>query len=435
VTTGGNPDAPTLTATAVDRRSIRLSWNVPNNNGTPITGYDLRRWDPDLDNDDGAWEGDNLIAAGVTVTEFVDTDGADGLEAGTKYYYRIRAVPQNVDTNNAGEDEGRADEGWSAEDPDDAKVASATTHGEVPSVPQGFEAEVDGTTNTTINVMWTAPEDSGGSDITGYELRIWDSATSQWVAEATPAAADTSYPDEGLANGTTYYYILRAMNDDGPGPWTTYTSAPTGNATADAPELTATPASTTSIRLTWPVPNNNGADVTGYMLQRWEPDANGGANWGDAVTITGADQTLFLDTNLMPGTTYYYRMLTDATATEDSGYSTVVNAKTVEAAPGRPQSVTATADGENAIDISWAAPMSNGGNAIVHYRIEMWNSSSKSWTHVTTLAAAHTSYKHRGRTADTRYVYRVRAENRAPTNNGLGPWSTITSATTDPADE
>ena len=50
------------------------------------------------------------------------------------------------------------------------------------------------------------------------KLRIWDSATSQWVAEATPAAADISYADEGLANGTTYYYILRAMNDDGPGP-------------------------------------------------------------------------------------------------------------------------------------------------------------------------------------------------------------------------
>ena len=170
------------------------------------------------------------------------------------------------------------------------------------------------------------------------------------------------------------------------------------------------------------------------MLQRWDPErAVVGRTGVTAVTITGADQTLYLDTDLMPGTTYYYRMLTDATPA-DSGDSTVVNAKTVEAAPTRPLNVTATADGETAIDISWAAPMSNGGNAIVHYRIEMWNSSSKSWTHVTTLAAAHTSYKHRGRTEATRYVYRVRAENRAPTNNGLGPWSTIASATTDAAE-
>ena len=152
------------------------------------------------------------------------------------------------------------------------------------------------------------------------------------------------------------------------------------------------------------------------------------------VTITaGDDVTLHTDSDLAAGTTYYYRIL--AVPSTESDYSTVVSARTVEAAPSRPLNVTATADGETAIDIAWDAPMYNGGNAIVHYRIEMWNSSSKSWTRVTTLAAAHTTYKHRGRTEATRYVYRVRAENRAPTDNGLGPWSTIASATTDAAEE
>ena len=73
----------------------------------PSTGYDLRRWDPDPDNnadtDGGAWETANLIAAGVTVTEFVDIGndtndngvidgGEETLEAGTTYYYRVRAL-------------------------------------------------------------------------------------------------------------------------------------------------------------------------------------------------------------------------------------------------------------------------------------------------------------------------------------------------------
>ena len=80
-------------------------------------------------------------------------------------------------------------------------------------------------------------------------------------------------------------------------------------------------------------------------------------------------------------------------------------------------------------------PAKDGGNAIVHYHIEMWNTDTRSWTRVAVISATHTTYKHRGREAGTRYVYRVRAENRATTDNGLGPWSTITSATTEAADE
>ena len=33
-----------LTATATSRTSIDLSWTVPDDNGTPITGYELERW-------------------------------------------------------------------------------------------------------------------------------------------------------------------------------------------------------------------------------------------------------------------------------------------------------------------------------------------------------------------------------------------------------
>ena len=51
------------------------------------------------------------------------------------------------------------------------------------------------------------------------------------------------------------------------------------------------------------------------------------------------------------------------------------------------------------------------------------------------VPANRTSYKVTGLTEGTRYVYRLRAVNRAPTNNGLGLWSTMASATTVAADE
>ena len=68
------------------------------------------------------------------MTEFTDTE----LAPGTKFYYRVRALPQ-VDTDADGSN---ADEGWSSTTRDGG--ASDTTHGDVPSVPQNV-VEGDGT--------------------------------------------------------------------------------------------------------------------------------------------------------------------------------------------------------------------------------------------------------------------------------------------------
>ena len=70
------------------------------------------------------------------------------------------------------------------------------------------------------------------------------------------------YPDMNLAAGSTFYYVLRAKNSQGDGPWSTYVTAETIDGSApDAPVLTATTVDTSSIRLTWPIPNDNGVDI------------------------------------------------------------------------------------------------------------------------------------------------------------------------------
>jgi hypothetical protein len=405
---------------------------VPNNNGTPITGYELQR----RDSDDADWGTDSLLPQDANnVTEFVDrgTD-SDPLVAGETYYYRVRAMPQSVSLD---DDDLTTDEGWSSEDKDDA--ASETIPGDVPGLPASFGALVDGTTDTTINVTWTPPTITGGSEITGYEIRIWDTGSRQWVLEASPGKDDRTYPDEGLDNGTTYYYILRAKNSQGNGPWTSYDSADTGDAAPDAPVLTAMATGIKEIRLTWTVPNDNGMAITGYVLQRWNDASDPPAWTGDLLDVSQGEGsiTLFMDSGsdtiadpaLEPGKTYFYRIQTVPTG----AWSAVDSATTIADSPARP-TLTAEADGENAIDLTWAAPDS-GGNAIVRYELESWNTDTRQWASVTSaLSATSTSYKHSGLDAGTRNIYRLRAVNRAPTNSGLGDWSTIASATTDAAE-
>ena len=119
---------------------------------------------------------------------------------------------------------------WSGDTPDNSTTgaASAFTAGATPNAPllsEGIRGNnLCGNTSTSITVKWTAllEADQGGSKLTGYELRVWDSATGQWVPVATTAADAEEYEHEDLAPGTKYYYILRAVNSQGPGDWSDF---------------------------------------------------------------------------------------------------------------------------------------------------------------------------------------------------------------------
>ena len=282
------PAAPMLTATALGMDEILLEWTIPQDNGTEIGGFSIQQWNPDGDGGVGAWD---------TTTNLLDNlDNDDekpgltlhtvmGLMAGIKHYYRIQALPTGD---------------WS----EMADAASATTVAGVPAKPERPTLVVGtGDDAGSITVSWVQDPllETGGSDITGYELRVWDG--SAWALEANPAADETSYKDDDLAPGKRYHYILSAINMIGYGPWSDDGSAVTAPGVPDAPMLTATATGRDSIQLTWTVPDANGATITGYELQKW---ANG--SWDANLLETGDTVTEYVDTMLMAGTKYYYRV-------------------------------------------------------------------------------------------------------------------------------
>ena len=175
-----------------------------------------------------------------------------------------------------------------------------TTDTGVPSRPATFTAmtNVDNESAVVegeILLTWTAPGSTGddegsdgGSKITGYDINILDVSTRNWVSEASMALDDITttrdgegvvtgynYVDEDLELGKTYYYILRAVNSVGNGPWTSFRAAVSGAGLPDAPVLTATATGRDSISLSWTVPDDNGTPINGYQIDRW----NGTTAW------------------------------------------------------------------------------------------------------------------------------------------------------------
>ena len=97
-------------------------------------------------------------------------------------------------------------------------------------------------------------------------------------------------------------------------------------------------------------------------------------------------------------------------------------------APNAPTGLTATASGADTINLSWTAPVDNGGSVITGYKIEVSTDSETTWSDlVANTAATTTTYEHTGLAASTTRHYRVSAINSIGTGTTA---SDVASATT-----
>ena len=102
--------------------------------------------------------------------------------------------------------------------------------------------------------------------------------------------------------------------------------------------------------------------------------------------------------------------------------------KLVEPAPTVPGApvLTATANGQTQIDLSWTVP-DTGGRSLDKYSVDVSADGGTTWSPLADTSATITTYSHTGLTAGTTRHYRVAAVNTI----GTGAWSNVANATTD----
>ena len=313
------------------------------------------------------------------------------LKAGVTYSYRIRTSG------------GISGLPWPRSPPMKMKIAdadaSAKTASTAPTAAPVWTPDVVLDANIeddAITLEWTALMDdvvtTGGEDITGYELNVWDGA--KWVLKYNAAVDETSYQDENLAPNTTYYYALRARNSIGAGPWSEVRGVTTDPGTPDTPVLTATAASGSSIDLSWTVPDDNGATIVGYQLQRWA-----GGTWpaveGSRGMVDNTDTvTEYTDGELLlePGTKYYYRIRaltgSDAGSAWSAANTSTRGAKPLPPRMGmfrdnlwRPTSEVRKNSTATSVTIGqWVLTDDDtGGSAITGYKVQIWDGDNSRW--------------------------------------------------------
>jgi hypothetical protein len=128
--------------------------------------------------------------------------------------------------------------------------------------------------NASATVTWTPPGSNGGSAVTGYSVRVVNSAGTQVGALRPADASATSLLVTGLTNGTAYRFQVAATNIVGTGPYSALSNAvtPGSTATVPGPPVIGTPSQgavggeLTAIARWTPPASNGGSAITGYRV-------------------------------------------------------------------------------------------------------------------------------------------------------------------------
>ena len=386
-------NAPIFTDGTSTTRSVAENTTASTNIGTAIAATDA----------DG---GDTLryTLGGTDMASFaiVSTSGqlqtSAAMDFETKSSY---AVTVSVSDGNGGSDS-------------ISVTITVTDVNEQPGWPAAPSVGATANSDTSLDVSWTAPGLNGGPAITGYHLQYRQGTSGPWT-NGPQNVSGTSTAITGLTAGTSYQVQVRALNGETPSDWSPAGTGTTTAAANNAPifaEGTSTKrrvaentAAITNIGVVVAARDADSGDTLRYTL---------GGTDAASFAIVSASGQLQTSAALDFETKSSYAVtvsVSDGNGGSDSIDVTIIVTDVAEkpATPAAP-TVSATANSDTSLDVSWTAPGRNGGPAITGYNLRYRQGTSGSWTNGPQNVSG-TSTMITGLTAGTSYQVQVRALN------------------------
>ena len=210
------PTAPTGLSATAGNAQVALSWNA----STGATSYHVKRATTS--------GGPYTQIAAPTSNSYTDTSAANGMT----YYYVVSALDSTGESANSAQVS--------------ATLAATAT---APSAPAGLKATSG---NAQVALSWTA-----STGATSYHVKRATTSGGPYTQVAAPTT--TTYTDTSVTNGTSYYYVVSALDSTGE--------------SANSAQVTGSPATASSI---------SGLHVSGNQIFN-------GAN--QVVTLRGVDKS------------------------------------------------------------------------------------------------------------------------------------------------
>jgi fibronectin type 3 domain-containing protein len=205
-----------------------------------------------------------------------------------------------------------------------------------------------------INISWISPASDGGSPILHYSIyRGITSGGETFLAQVNFDV--TSYTDNSVSSGFTYYYRVSASNAIGESPLSNEDSAMPLSEPMEPTGLTGT-SGDSYVNLTWSAPaQDGGSPIITYSIYR-----NG--SFYDSVP---GNQKWYNDTSVLNDVIYTYTVSATNNIGEGALSSSWATTKTVPTAPHGLQSN----EGDGYVLLTWSAPSDDGGLNIIGYNI------------------------------------------------------------------
>jgi hypothetical protein len=210
------PAAPTGLSATSGNSMVSLNWN--DNNENDLAGYNIYR-----STNSGSGYG-KLNSSLLTSSDYIDYD-VDGY---VTYYYIVTAIDTSLNESN-----------------DSSEVSATPTDTIPPSAPTNLTATAG---NGMVSLNWN---DNSELDLAGYNIYRSTTSGSGYSKLNGPLLIASDYIDSSVVNGTTYYYIVKAIDTS-------------SNASGPSGEVSAMPHIVTNISVlgSW-VSNTTHAKETG----------------------------------------------------------------------------------------------------------------------------------------------------------------------------
>src|ERR1700689_3679790 len=197
------PATPMGFTAVAGNAQVALNWTA----SSDATGYHVKR---------STTSGAETQISAPTSANYTDT----GLSNGTKYYYMVSAVNSGGESANSSE-----------------VSATPVAPLSAPATPTGLQATGG---NAQVNLSWNASAGAATYNV----KRSTTNGGPYNTAVASPTT--TNYPDATVTNGTTYYYVVSAVNTAGQSANSAQASATPAGPIANV-TITVNPSQTKSI--------------------------------------------------------------------------------------------------------------------------------------------------------------------------------------------